>query len=163
VFSGMLVASTIGIILIPMHYAVIQRFREWATGAFMARAAPTRWPRIKNSRRATPCGNTGSPHGTKTDRNTAYRELVVPTFSFAIPPTAPRPFAVPGPLLTRRTRWSAIMAILAIHIVPALFVTHAGVVGHVYSRRAAYGRDPDLSCCCDGCSNAESEKSPGEE
>ena len=33
VFAGMLIASTIGIFLIPMLYVVFQRLREWKPGA----------------------------------------------------------------------------------------------------------------------------------
>jgi hypothetical protein len=33
VFAGMLVASTVGIFLIPMLYVVFQRLREWKPGA----------------------------------------------------------------------------------------------------------------------------------
>jgi hypothetical protein len=32
VFAGMLIASTIGIFLIPMLYVVFQRLREWKPG-----------------------------------------------------------------------------------------------------------------------------------
>jgi multidrug efflux pump subunit AcrB len=37
VFAGMLVASTIGIFLIPMLYVVFQRTREWSSGRFSFR------------------------------------------------------------------------------------------------------------------------------
>ena len=37
VFAGMLVASTIGIFLIPMLYVVFQRTREWSHGRFALR------------------------------------------------------------------------------------------------------------------------------
>jgi multidrug efflux pump subunit AcrB len=36
VFTGMLVASSIGIFLIPMLYVVFQRLREWSHQRFVA-------------------------------------------------------------------------------------------------------------------------------
>jgi len=37
VFAGMLVASTVGLFLIPMLYVVFQRTREWSSGRFSLR------------------------------------------------------------------------------------------------------------------------------
>jgi multidrug efflux pump subunit AcrB len=45
VFAGMLVASTIGIFLIPMLYVVFQRMREWRPGRSRHRAVAGHFPK----------------------------------------------------------------------------------------------------------------------
>jgi multidrug efflux pump subunit AcrB len=45
VFAGMLVASTVGIFLIPMLYVVFQRLREWKPGGLKHREATGHFPR----------------------------------------------------------------------------------------------------------------------
>ncbi len=50
VFAGMLIASTIGIFLIPMLYVVFQRLREWKPGRTkQATSSPraSRWPALR--------------------------------------------------------------------------------------------------------------------
>jgi multidrug efflux pump subunit AcrB len=44
VFAGMLVASTIGIFLIPMLYVVFQRTREWSHDRFTRARKPAHHP-----------------------------------------------------------------------------------------------------------------------
>ena len=45
VFAGMLVASTIGIFLIPMLYVVFQRLREWRPGRLKHREVAGHFPK----------------------------------------------------------------------------------------------------------------------
>jgi hypothetical protein len=45
VFAGMLVASTVGIFLIPMLYVVFQRLREWKPGRLKHREVVGHFPK----------------------------------------------------------------------------------------------------------------------
>jgi Cu/Ag efflux pump CusA len=45
VFAGMLVASTVGIFLIPMLYVVFQRLREWKPGRLKQRGVEGHFPK----------------------------------------------------------------------------------------------------------------------
>ena len=65
VFAGMLVASAIGIFMIPMLYVVFQRMREWsggrsASGAPQEFSSPSRSPQWEGARAAG--GSTARGH-----------------------------------------------------------------------------------------------------